>query len=933
MAWTKLFHKDGSDSYRDQTYLDRGEPLDARLVTWIHAVSGFDERTRRIKRKFKWIGMRELDSIGDFITPTFYPPHQGIRVIEPVKRPDGSTIVIPKELEKPRPVGAWSAGMPIMGVDVKSSPFSWVLPVYDKTGVPDTRFDPIPSFLFTTPEDKPIRPGQWGMMFGLTKEHGEIERVVFPFGDPLIAANNPSVDAKKSSVVYDLVPGKSTLSDTDKAPLNSFWQVVQPFYSPSGLKGLDAGLDSTSTLSFLGLIPKPGDTRSPGLAWHIGGTPYEKWGHGLVMDFGKLGFIGKSFGGPLLVGDGRDGEKHYIGDTFDSEPEMSCHLSTDSLFYRSAEFDAPLKFEGYYECDEPLPYYVRAHIRYDPCEDHSWLGEKREGFWKIQVESDTEGSQKDCNEDEDDADDDSGEGEGGGIVMSDSGAGVTTPSLEPEGGTITGPTEIPDPDPSISPIKPKPRLEEPNCYDLLEERRKATSDPNLPKFAKWENKTGNFVGQESYRYTPFRKAHSELLGKPHPTLFYSVDLRDYTLSTIPEMKPYYKSYKKYAPITSRRVFFGGINGSEYEYTQRFDNPSGRFISGSGPGGEILMPAEIDIADIRLQNEAGGHVPEISSGSVSPLSSGIVPGGKFFFGYPNLLNGQIYSDAVVKAWSIYIDTSNNLKFDQYASGSATTQLTFPNTGSDYFLFNKAVHSNDSFYAKNGSFWGRIVPTTLGADRTYTLPNQSGTIALTSDIPAPSTSYWDYSSNYLKTNVQVDVLAIENSAGDIAEINIDGITAGRSFDLPNQNGTFKLKKNLFAFGEPAGGYSTTYQNQRVRVSNPSGATVNDIMVEFPKDMATLIAVRIYVIPVNTNASANIDFSCYYGGDGTNALNAFSGSDTTSTYSLTAGQPYAFDITSIFGSAVAGQKGTVTLTNNMSAGSPMYLFRVETEYTPTA
>jgi len=51
---------------------------------------------------------------------------------------------------------------------------------------------------------------------------------------------------------------------------------------------------------------------------------------------------------------------------------------------------------------------------------------------------------------------------------------------------------------------------------------------------------------------------------------------------------------------------------------------------------------------------------------------------------------------------------------------------------------SILSSGSLKFSNSSYKGSLVPTTLTADRTYTLPNSTGTIALTSDIPA-STAY--------------------------------------------------------------------------------------------------------------------------------------------------------------------------------------------------
>ena len=148
----------------------------------------------------------------------------------------------------------------------------------------------------------------------------------------------------------------------------------------------------------------------------------------------------------------------------------------------------------------------------------------------------------------------------------------------------------------------------------------------LPIFEKHNNDRSDLAGTESYRMTPFSFSFPEVLGKPHSTILNSPLLKDYTTSTLPEIKRLLKLYNNRMPITSRMTFFGGVQGDKFEpeYTQQRLDLTGRFVSGTGNGGIFIMPPEIDLADQRLQNEAGGEIESIENGEVSETHFGLAP---------------------------------------------------------------------------------------------------------------------------------------------------------------------------------------------------------------------------------------------------------------------------------------------------------------------
>jgi len=74
-------------------------------------------------------------------------------------------------------------------------------------------------------------------------------------------------------------------------------------------------------------------------------------------------------------------------------------------------------------------------------------------------------------------------------------------------------------------------------------------------------------------------------------------------------------------------------------------------------------------------------------------------------------------------------------DTVANGLPNTLRTNPETsGNDL-----EVTSGDKIKFKNSGFVGSLVSGTLTADKTYTLPDNTGTIALLSDIPSSNTIY--------------------------------------------------------------------------------------------------------------------------------------------------------------------------------------------------
>lgn len=445
-----------------------------------------------------------------------------------------------------------------------------------------------------------------------------------------------------------------------------------------------------------------------------------------------IGYAGYRLGGPLFVGEIPD--KHFLGVTEEGEEEYSLHLDTMTLFKRHGghgdDFDAPLKFEGLYHRDDPLPYPKRAHIRYDPCDAHKWLDtEEREGFWRVQTESEIAGS-----EDYDTylagfygTEETLTPGTGAELVDGTTGGGGMIEYFTDETASDGEPTESP---------KEKPVPRPPTCYDLLDERRKAMEkEGTTPIFDKYSNNRSDRAGQDSYRFTPFAMGFNEILGKPQPTILNSVNIRDYRTSTLPALRPYLDAYKNVMPITSRMLFFGGMTSSENEpvYTQPREDLTSRYRSGTGSGGIAIMPPEIDAADLKYQNMLGGHIPEIENSEVSETALTLLPGVRLHYGYANLESGSRSF-----GWNMTFNYSTG-QLDhslKVAAGTETTLLRYPSTATatDCFDFSSDVLTRNNLILKGGTGFLSTITSTPTGNNVGTIQDSSGTFAWLTDIPA-------------------------------------------------------------------------------------------------------------------------------------------------------------------------------------------------------
>jgi hypothetical protein len=167
--------------------------------------------------------------------------------------------------------------------------------------------------------------------------------------------------------------------------------------------------------------------------------------------------------------------------------------------------------------------------------------------------------------------------------------------------------------------------------------------------------------------------------------------------------------------------YHGSEGDPWVYTtiprgsNQTSKPTSKFPGGTASGGIIYHPPETDLRDISV-----GLVPPNTSLSTMYILVG--PGAFFGAGLPQLVTGGLKD-----GWSWGMDTSTaDLKFRTHvSSGNPSTGIVFVNSSQ-----NIRWYSGQSTY---GEF-----DHANSANRTYTFPDKSGTVAMTSDISSGSSA---------------------------------------------------------------------------------------------------------------------------------------------------------------------------------------------------
>lgn len=141
---------------------------------------------------------------------------------------------------------------------------------------------------------------------------------------------------------------------------------------PPGPRDLSAGAGSFGADGAQEAAPK-----SPDAFGRFEPSRQAAHGVGLMAHMGAYG--------PIHAGAQND--KHHHGTDRDGHPINSAHISVDAYFYRDADHDAPIMFEGNYPHPSPLPIPAPAHISYDGISQHAFAGGQRPGYWRLWCET------------------------------------------------------------------------------------------------------------------------------------------------------------------------------------------------------------------------------------------------------------------------------------------------------------------------------------------------------------------------------------------------------------------------------------------------------------------------------------------------------------------------------------------------------------------
>lgn len=160
------------------------------------------------------------------------------------------------------------------------------------------------------------------------------------------------------------------------------------------------------------------------------------------------------------------------------------------------------------------------------------------------------------------------------------------------------------------------------------------------------------------------------------------------------------------PASLRAEAFGSMTGAySYSYTQEED--TGMWAGGTTAGGVVLLPPESDMYEVGYDFAVPGRV-------YSSCYFVAGPGVRFAAGNPYPNNGSVASG--------------------YSWGATASELVFNTHGTTGGVGSNAVKftsTQNIAFRSNTNYWGTF-DHAITADRTWTFPDESGTVALTSAL---------------------------------------------------------------------------------------------------------------------------------------------------------------------------------------------------------
>ena len=550
--------------------------------------------------------------------------------------------------------------------------------------------------------------GALGLVVSAVNE-AEQEDLFFPC-DPRLFAVNVAGDPECGSLVFDL--NKANEPDSARgAYLQSAFRVVKlPMGQPNALafqldftgkKDTQGGFFcETMSAPAMDMPPLPG--AGPGKTVVAGENPPDKGGFG-------FGEGSHNFGGPFHVG--VTGDKHFHGVDADGNPINCLHLWTSSNFFMNRLADGPIRFELEYKKGQEKKYVVPCHLAWTGVDWAIWTTTD----WYIPFEDVPTTRKPKIPEIPQ-------------LPYTLVDFPGQPPGQQPLRPNVATPALITQPGVNDQPFVPVPDDEEFNRIQqgggwiastdgragnvtpmAMVATLSATVAPAM--MARPENYTSSVPSTGLFDYAGGA-------GNPDP----DSDTAEGQASKADSSNPITAVGSAFGaqggPVAS-----GGSGGDEnyggegdpwlYTQTPRGQITSGKKMSkypgGTSSGGIVYHPPETDLRD--LVNY--GMVPPNTT--LSSVYIVVAPGASFGAGIPDLAIGSIktgYSWATDSA-------TGDLVFYSHSFTVKSEALRLANTG-------------QTIEWMSGQSYSGIFSHANTADRTYTFPNKSGTVAMTSDI---------------------------------------------------------------------------------------------------------------------------------------------------------------------------------------------------------
>ncbi len=266
-------------------------------------------------------------------------------------------------------------------------------------------------------------------------------------------------------------------------------------------------------------------------------------------------------------------------------------------------------------------------------------------------------------------------------------------------------------DPWNHPYPPKPRGEQdwfrPHPFPWFKYNGNA---PN--PFNKGKKKPIKYVSSRFYI------GGTVLTGKPNPSI--GPNISDLDFERVSGRARIENEWKIKTPIVGRLESFGGHDKVAWkaQKTVSSNDKSRRHIGGTGPGGFVFMPPEMDLAEVRKYvTERNIDPPKIANNEVSRTHWIFTPGTSIAWGWPDLVNGTLRSGVYAE-----IDLGNVVTYyRKEVSGAVTPILTFPATPGGNCLV-----ENNLDLGGGTNFRATLNMSNITADRTYTLRRIDGPV---------------------------------------------------------------------------------------------------------------------------------------------------------------------------------------------------------------